>query len=513
MKTKSAFIVFAVVALIGVGWWFVGRWFGSKSDTQRGASEALVLAVESAPTTIAPLNVTDLGSSLVAALAHSPLVLVDSEGKVVPALAQSVTVAPDAMSARIVLNAAARFADGSPVTAEDVEASLMGLRDSSSPLRVAMERLQGFEIISPTELVARVAKPEPEFVKMVACLAASITKKGTAANPKQFLDSQVVGAGAWRLKMDESSPGQQYVFERNAGFPITSNVKRLVVKVFGSHQAALAAFKSGEVDAYRLRGPAVTEAISDGRLRPEFASAGHLAKARAAEVSIALVNWNSAKLRNIAPAERTNLMQRLSAAIPRKEIAAALGTAHSLRHLVPPAALAMGAGEEAPPAPSDWPQNVSLELSSANDAQSRQLATLLQSVFSKLNVQTDTRAAEIGDLIGSIMKGDFDVAVTFIESALDTPGNFTQFFTEGSPYVAFGQGIAGLREKVEEARGILDPAERLKKWAEAIAWLETQQTAWMPIVTRDSVLLLSSRISDARFESTGTPNWSFVQFR
>lgn len=508
MRTKIFTVFLAVVALVAVVW-FVRP----KSDLKRGASEALVLAVETAPTTIAPLNVTDLGSSFVAALAHSPLILVDADGKVVPVLAHSVTVAPDAMSARIVLNAAARFADGSPVTADDVEASLLGLRDSASPLRVAMERLLGFEIVSPTELVARFAKPEPEFVKMAACLSASITRKGVAGNPKQFLDSQVVGAGAWRLKLDESSPGQQYVFERNAGFPIASNVKRLVVKVFGSHQAALAAFKAGDVDAYRLRGPAVTEAISDGKLRAEFAGRGRIARARAADVSIALVNWASPKLKDVQPTDRKKLMKRLSAAIPREEIAASLGTAQALRHIVPPAALEMAAGDEAQSESSDWLANSSLELLSANDAQSRQLATLLQSVFRKLTVPTSTRAAEIGDVIGSIMKRDFDVAVTFIESALDTPGNFTQFFTEGSPYVAFGQEIAGLREKVEEARGTLEVTERLKKWNEAIAWLEAQQTAWMPMLTRDSVLLLSSRISDALFESTGTPNWSFVQYR
>ena len=72
----------------------------------------------------------------------------------------------------------------------------------------------------------------------------------------------------------------------------------------------------------------------------------------------------------------------------------------------------------------------------------------------------------------------------------------------------FGQGLPGVREKVEAARGILDEAARNRAFAEAVADINNRQQAWLPIISRRTVLLVNKKVSGVFLDVCGTPVWS-----
>src|SRR5262245_7758704 len=70
--------------------------------------------------TIDPAKISDYTDYMAAVNLYDGLISVDSKGNLIPELAESWTVSPDAREVTFKLRADAKFSDGSPVTAADV---------------------------------------------------------------------------------------------------------------------------------------------------------------------------------------------------------------------------------------------------------------------------------------------------------------------------------------------------------------------------------------------------------
>jgi len=287
--------------------------------------------VSSAPRVVDPAlaqNSSDL--TLVRAL-HSLPLEIDGEGHLSPGLLEEVPVPEAAGRAfRLLLRSGLRFADGTPLGAADVAASLGRLLSSGSahawvalPILGADAFLEGralvlpgVEVLSDRELLVTLAFPMPEWPFALAAPAAAVVSRGGE------------GAGPFRLKTLDGSGARLEVNPfhwRGRAF-----ADRLLLKGADA-RAAARALSRGEADLVQ---------------RPEaFAGARSCPPTPPLLVTVAVLNRRRL-------GSETDHVRSVLRAIDRAELARlyARGPSAPMETLVPPALL---------PAPGPIPRAVS----------------------------------------------------------------------------------------------------------------------------------------------------------
>ena len=124
----------------------------------------LAVGLAQAPTTLDPRYATDAASARVVRLLYGALADVDDRGAAVPALATWERVAPDRYLFTLRPNALP-FADGTPVTARDVEATYEAVLDpaTGSPHRGALGSIARVEALDAARVSFELARPDPLF--------------------------------------------------------------------------------------------------------------------------------------------------------------------------------------------------------------------------------------------------------------------------------------------------------------------------------------------------------------
>ncbi len=148
--------------------------------------------------------------------------LVATEGnppKIVPQLAASWTISPDGREYVFKLDPAAKFEDGSPVTAAAVQYSfdrLLRLNRGNVWMVSGVLDSKSVEVVDPQTVRMRLVTPFAPFLEVLPWIwvvnpAVVEANKGTD-DGQTFLGSHAAGSGAFRLKRIET--GNLYEFER-----------------------------------------------------------------------------------------------------------------------------------------------------------------------------------------------------------------------------------------------------------------------------------------------------------
>lgn len=206
-----------------------------------------------------------------------------------PMIAQGVTVPPDRSSITFKLNPRARFHDGAPITADDVEFTFETLRDFGRP---NMRRIY--------KLVSKVEKPDDRTIRFilgegrdretVMILALMPVLSKTYWTGKTFDETTLtpfLSNGAY--KIISVDPGRQIIYERVKDYWAADllankghhNFDRIVFDYYRDDSVAFESFKSGEFNLRRewdaglwksgytfpgiTDGKAVKEALPHGR--------------------------------------------------------------------------------------------------------------------------------------------------------------------------------------------------------------------------------------------------------
>lgn len=149
-----------------------------------------------------PGKATDLESMWVVDQLYEGLLELDAALNVQPALAETWSVSPDGLQYAFRLRSNARFHNGEPVTAQDVEASFLRLLDPAQALpgRWVLADLiadGGVEVIRKDSLVLRLSRPQPVFPGLLSTVHAVVLQGGGwAGNP----DREDMGSGPFVLK-------------------------------------------------------------------------------------------------------------------------------------------------------------------------------------------------------------------------------------------------------------------------------------------------------------------------
>jgi peptide/nickel transport system substrate-binding protein len=154
---------------------------------------------------------------------YDTLLLPATDGKgVEPGLATAWAMADDGLSLTLTLREGVQFADGSPLTAEDVKWSLDRARKPDNGIWNSMVgSIAGVEVASPTSVVVKLSHPDPTIIAALATFNTAIMPEklfekepgATDAEKAKSFAEHPIGTGPFVLKSWQR--GNQMVMEKN----------------------------------------------------------------------------------------------------------------------------------------------------------------------------------------------------------------------------------------------------------------------------------------------------------
>jgi microcin C transport system substrate-binding protein len=183
-------------------------------------------------------------------------------------LAEEMLVAPDKSSITFRLNPKARFANGDPVTAEDVKYSFdsMSGKLASPTYQSGLAGVAGAVVLDPRTIRFDLAERNSETLFTIGTNLYVFSRKWaltTDGKPKKFdeiVTELPITSGPYSI--GEIDPGRRIEFKRNPDYwardlPVRRgffNFDRIVYRYYNDDTVATEAFKAGEYDIVRVYG-------------------------------------------------------------------------------------------------------------------------------------------------------------------------------------------------------------------------------------------------------------------
>jgi oligopeptide transport system substrate-binding protein len=308
------------------------------------------------PGSLDPARAEDLEDEVVAGNLFDGLTALDAAGAVRPAVAASWSSDPALRRWEFRLRPDARWADGSPVRAEDFKFAWERLanpkaRPAPFPAAALLEPVAGYRQVAAGRarsiagvqapdagtLVVELERPLADLPALVAAVELSpLPHAPVAADPAAYL-AEPVGNGPFRLAA-RYRPGRSLVLERNPAYAgAAARLDKVSVHLVPDEQTAWLELQHGRVAFAPVpldqvaAARAVHGASADGRSRPGLLHGPMLA------------TWEVGFDLRAKPASDPRWRQAFSLAVDRSRIAAALaGAAAPATGLAPPGLPAAG---------------------------------------------------------------------------------------------------------------------------------------------------------------------------
>lgn len=231
------------------------------------SAEVLDVALED-PLALDPIRVRNQAGLLVARQLYEGLTRWDqAQEQVVPAAAESWTVADRGATFIFQLRTGMTFHDGSPVTARDFVFAFdrLAQKESASEVAYVLERVDGFEEVNregtlrhlpglstrgPGTLVVRLDRPYYDFPAVLTHPALVPLPKHAVTDYETFL-RRPTGNGAFQMA-EQWSPGNPLVLRAFAGFYETPELDGLRFVPVTDAAASWLQFLDGEFDVARV---------------------------------------------------------------------------------------------------------------------------------------------------------------------------------------------------------------------------------------------------------------------
>ncbi|MFG2959439.1 ABC transporter substrate-binding protein [Streptomyces sp. NPDC048291] len=227
---------------------------GSTSGT-KVAGDTLTVAEQQAPPTLNPGSL-DLGFVDFTMLSYESLFYLSPEGKVEPALAKSWKyVGTGNKELSITLRSGVTFADGTPVTADAVKASLEYARKAQGNQAHYLTDAT-IETSGDLGLTIRLAEANPILPTLLTQsygIGQIISPKGLA-DPADLTPAKASqGAGPYVYSPSDSVAGDHYTYTASPDYYDKSkqHYKKIVIRIVQNGQTAVNAMKTGQIDVYK----------------------------------------------------------------------------------------------------------------------------------------------------------------------------------------------------------------------------------------------------------------------
>lgn len=176
-----------------------------------------------------------------------------------PLLAESFSLNADRTIMRFTLNKAARFADGKPVSADDILFTCHLLADKSRPpFNTYMKRIAKLRKLDKQTVEFTFAPPINRELPLIIASSIPVLPRH-ALNEQNFAENNltpILGSGPYLI--DKTDPGQQIIYKRNPhywgnnlsvnrGF---NNFNTVRIRYFRNENALFESFKKGDIDVF-----------------------------------------------------------------------------------------------------------------------------------------------------------------------------------------------------------------------------------------------------------------------
>jgi peptide/nickel transport system substrate-binding protein len=225
--------------------------------------DEVTIDLEIEPASIDPALGDDVNGWSVIHSIYDSVVNIGPEGNIQPLLAETVDF-PDPLTCRIVLRADRRFHDGTPVTADSVQAAIDHIRDPQTGSLIVdnFAPIETITIVDERTIDLGLTAPAPY---LPAQFAPWLTPFPPAAAGS--LGEKPVGAGPYRFVSWES--GERIVLEADPDYPTDSPkgrpiAKQVVFRFVPDPTTRVADLLSGSASIIRAVPPDQASAVEDG---------------------------------------------------------------------------------------------------------------------------------------------------------------------------------------------------------------------------------------------------------
>lgn len=218
---------------------------------------ALRIGVEAGPTSLDPHFASLITNIAFSRHVFQPLVQQDSQQRLQPAIAATWR-AIDSLTWEFRLDPAARWQDGTPVTADDIAFTISRAGDvpnSPSSFRAYTRPIAGVEAVEAGTVHIRTHEPTPLLANYLSLVMVVSRRHGEGARTEDYNAGRaMIGTGPYRHVSWQ--PGQPLRLARNAGFHGPApEFETVEFRPIANAGARVAALQAGDVDLIEIIPP------------------------------------------------------------------------------------------------------------------------------------------------------------------------------------------------------------------------------------------------------------------
>ena len=232
-----------------------GATAGAQSTGKAVAGDTLTVAEQQAPPTMNPGSL-DLGFVDFTMLSYESLFHLSPDGTVQPALAKSWKyVGTGNTELSVTLRSGVKFADGTPVTADAVKASLEYAKKAQGNQAHYLTDAT-ITATGPLALTIKLARANPMLPTLLTQsygIGQIISPKGLASASKLTPTAASQGAGPYVYAPSQSVAGDHYTYTANPSYydKAKQHYKKIVIRIVQNGQTAVNAMRTGQIDVYK----------------------------------------------------------------------------------------------------------------------------------------------------------------------------------------------------------------------------------------------------------------------
>jgi peptide/nickel transport system substrate-binding protein len=467
-------------------------------------AQTLRMAWSQDATGLDPHKQTAFSSLRLLELIYEPLVRLDADLNVVPAIAQSWEFSEDAQTLTFTLDPDAQFSNGEPVTAADVKASFERILDeaTSAAARSNFLSIESIDTPDAGTVVFNLNTADVPILASMATINAAIVPSSEIEAGS--IGTTTVGSGPFILESWE--PNAREVLTANpdwAGGELA--IDGINVTVLPDETAILASLRAGQIDFALINDPLVATMVPN---EP------NLQLNRVPGLAYNVLQLNPSR----EPMDNLQVRQAMSCAIDRQEIvdAALAGEGHVTGPLTMPAFA------QDPDTLFCYEQDLDrarqlMEEAGMADGFSATIigatgeppvaaaeAQVLQQQLAEIGIELEIEMMELNVYVDRWLKGDFDMAVALNGGRPDPYPMYNRYFTKEGNLLNVSNFVDDtLDELMAEGQRETDPDKRVEIFQEFERHL-AEQAPWLWLSTSYNYTAQRDNVSGYEPSPTGT---------
>ncbi|MDO5417013.1 MAG: ABC transporter substrate-binding protein [Lachnospiraceae bacterium] len=440
----------------------------------------------------------------------------DGSSEIVPSLAESWEISEDALTYTFHLRDGVKFHNGADLTAEDVEYSfnrqlsvegavnvdfLTQVKGADELIEGTADKLEGFELVDDKTFKMTLTEPYAGFLACLSTPGCSIyDSEATEAAGDQFGLDPALTVGTGPFKFTSWTINDQMVLTRNEDYwNGASKLPGVVVKVVPDTETQRMMFENGELDLVDL--DFLPDAVDDFTARyPEQIISGP-------RVGTTYFTMNQ----NLPPFDNVTVRKAIQMAIDRQGVLDAMyGGRGQLENGIFPHGL-YGFNENLPAieynpekakellAEAGYPDGFDMVIgadSSSSDAVSQALE-IIQAQLAEIGVNAEIKTMDESTWLATRKAGELGSFMSTWTADYNDPDNFIYTFfgnEENTKMRSLNYPDTAVMERVQKARSIVDPEERIAEYHALEEKIVSEDAAWVPMYSRLHPFAVSKRV-------------------